>query len=53
MGSGIAVNSFGVNDEKWKQAVTTQLNLLQHTSNLYYTYPQVNLAKLLCKKSGM
>ncbi len=53
MGSGIAVNSFGVADEQWKQAIIAQLDKLQHTSNLYYTYPQVELAKLLCKKSGM
>lgn len=53
MGSGIAVNSFGINDKKWKEAIVAQLNKLQHTSNLYYTYPQVKLAKLLSKKSGM
>ena len=53
LGSGIAVNSFGVNDSVWKEAVISQLNQVQHTSNLYYTLPQVKLAKLLCEKTGM
>ena len=53
MGSGIAVNSFGIGDPVWKQAVTAQLDLVQHTSNLYYTEPCVKLAKLLCEKTGM
>ena len=34
MGSGIAVNSFGIGDPVWKAAVTAQLDLVQHTSNL-------------------
>ena len=46
-GSGIAVNTFGVNDEVWKKAVTDQLNKIQHASNLYYTRPQAHLAHLL------
>ena len=53
MGSGIAVNSFGIGDPVWKAAVTAQLDLLQHTSNLYYTEPCVRLAKLLCERTGM
>ena len=28
-GSGIAVNTFGVNDAQWKQAVVEQLNKIQ------------------------
>lgn len=50
--SGIAVNIFGVNDEVWKQAVIDQLNQVQHACNLYYTKPQVELAELLCQKTG-
>lgn len=50
--SGIGVNIFGANDEQWKQAVTEQLNKMQHACNLYYTLPQINLAKLLCEKTG-
>lgn len=53
MGSGIGVTAFGICDDKWKEAVTNQLNVLQHTSNLYYTKPCAALAKLLCQKTGM
>lgn len=53
MGSGIGVNSFGYCDKEWIDAVTAQLNKLQHTSNLFYTEPGVELAELLCEKSGM
>ena len=53
LGSGIAVNTFGFSDEKWVSAVTNQLNSLQHTSNLYYTSPCAELAKLICEKTGM
>ena len=37
LGSGIAVNIFGIADEEWAKAVTNQLTALQHTSNLYYS----------------
>lgn len=53
MGSGIGVTCFGFNDEEWKTAVTNQLNMVQHTSNLYYTSPCAMLAKTLCEKTGM
>ena len=53
MGSGIAVNTFGIADDEWVNAVTMQLNTLQHMSNLYYTRPCAELAKLLCEKTGM
>ena len=53
MGSGIAVNSFGIADPVWKAAVASQLDKVQHTSNLYYTEPCVALAKMLCEKTGM
>lgn len=52
MGTGIGVNIFGVGDREWVSAVTNQLNTLQHTSNLYYTEPCVNLAQILCEKTG-
>lgn len=51
--SGIGVNSLGFSDAGWVQAVTAQLGKLQHTSNLYYTAPCIEAAKLLCEKSGM
>ena len=53
LASGIAVNTFGYADSEWCEAVTKQLNSLQHTSNLYYTDPCVELAKLICEKTGM
>ncbi len=53
LGSGIAVNTFGASDDQWKNAVIKQLELIQHTSNLYYTRPCAKLAELLCQKSGM
>ncbi len=52
MGTGIAVNTFGVGDKAWIEATTAQLSALQHTSNLYYTEPCAVLAKLLCEKTG-
>ena len=52
MGSGIAVTSFGLADDEWANAVTAQLTRLQHTSNLYYTEPCANLAKMLCDRTG-
>lgn len=51
--SGIGTNSFGACDDEWVKAVCTQAQTLQHTSNLYYTAPQVKVAKLLCEKTGM
>ena len=51
--SGIGTNSFGACDPLWVKAVTEQANKVQHTSNLYYTEPQVKLAKLLCEKTNM
>lgn len=52
-GSGIGVTAFGIADEEWKAAVIEQLGRIQHTSNLYYTEPCAELAKLLCEKTGM
>lgn len=53
LGAGIAVNSFGYADEAWQEAVIAQVKTLQHTSNLYYTQPCVELAKTLCELTGM
>ncbi|MCQ2553416.1 MAG: acetylornithine/succinylornithine family transaminase [Clostridia bacterium] len=53
MGTGIAVNTFGVCDDEWKNAVIAQLDKVSHTSNLYYTEPGAQLAKMLCEKTGM
>lgn len=51
-GSGIAVNTFGACDPVWREAVTKQISLLQHASNLFYTQPMAELAKLLCERTG-
>ena len=53
MGSGIGVTAFGIADDEWQAAVAKQLGKLQHMSNLYYTEPCAELAKLLCAKTGM
>ena len=53
MSTGIAVNTFGFSDSEWVSAVTEQLRLLQHTSNLYYTEPGAKLAELICTKTDM
>lgn len=53
MGSGIGVTAFGIADEHWKNAVIEQLSKVQHTSNLYYTEPCAQLAKMLCERTGM
>ena len=53
LGSGIAVNIFGVADDEWQKAVTRQLSVLPHTSNLYYSEPCSTLAELLCERTGM
>ncbi|MCR5829594.1 MAG: acetylornithine/succinylornithine family transaminase [Lachnospiraceae bacterium] len=53
LGSGIAVNSFGICDDEWKKAVIDQIDSVTHTSNLYYSSPQAKLAKLLCERTGM
>ncbi len=52
MGTGIGVSVFGVGDKEWVEAVTEQLNTLQHTSNLYYSSPCAKLAQALCEKTG-
>lgn len=52
LGSGIGVNSLGYADEQWSAAVAKQAQTLQHTSNLYYTKPCVELAQKLCDKTG-
>ena len=48
LGSGIGVNSLGYNNKNWIKAINNQLNKLQHTSNLYYNKPYIELAEKLC-----
>ena len=53
LGTGIAVNTFGAADSDWINAVNKQLNKIQHTSNLYYTKPDTELAEMLCRRTGL
>ena len=53
LGTGIAVNTFGVADPEWAAAVSAQLNAVAHMSNLYYTGPCAKLAAELCRRTGM
>ncbi|KAG6775564.1 hypothetical protein NC652_013490 [Populus alba x Populus x berolinensis] len=47
MTSGIAVNALGHCDPDWVKAVADQAHVLTHVSNVYYSVPQVELAKRL------
>lgn len=49
--AGIAVNALGYGDPGLTQAIQHGANGLIHTSNLYYTAPQIELANLLTEKS--
>lgn len=51
-GSGIGTNSLGFCNEGWMKAVSEQLRKVQHTSNLFYTLPDVMLAERLCRETG-
>ena len=53
LGTGIAVNVFGMCDEPWIAAVEAQLHKFQHTSNLYYSAPCAQLAQMLCERTGL
>ncbi len=53
LGTGIAVNTFGIADDEWIAAVTDQLSRIQHTSNLYYSEPCATLAEMLCDRTGV
>ncbi len=52
LSSGIAVNTLGMADDGWADAVYAQLKKCQHTSNLYYSEPCATLAEILCKRTG-
>ncbi len=53
LSTGIAVNTFGFCDKEWQNAITEQIGILQHTSNLFYTNPCADLAEMLCERTGM
>ena len=50
--SGIGVNCLGYADKGWADAVSEQAHKLQHTSNLYSTQPDVEVAEKLCEYTG-
>ncbi len=50
--SGIAVSNIGHCHPEVVKAIQKQAEILMHTSNLYYTKPQIELAKLLYQVSG-
>ena len=50
--AGLGVNSLGHCHPEVVAAAKEQLGRLVHTSNLYYTEPQVKLAQLLVEKGG-
>jgi acetylornithine/N-succinyldiaminopimelate aminotransferase len=49
--AGIAVNVLGHNHPAMQAAITDQAAKLIHTSNLYYTEPQLELAELLIQSA--
>ena len=49
--AGIAVNALGYGDPGLTAAIQSAASGLIHTSNLYYTAPQAELAAALCEKS--
>lgn len=51
MAAGIAVNALGHTDERWYNTMVAQAGKLTHTSNLYHTVPQVDLARRLVQNS--
>lgn len=53
MCAGYGANSLGYADPEWLDAVISQLNKFQHTSNLYYHEIGGIVAEKLVKKSGM
>ena len=49
--SGIAVTALGHSDDQWLATVAEQAGRLTHVSNLYYTVPQIELARRLAENS--
>ncbi|OHD06833.1 MAG: acetylornithine aminotransferase [Spirochaetes bacterium GWD1_27_9] len=51
MASGIAVSAIGHSNRDFVRAIKSQAENLVHTSNLFYTIPQLELAKKLVENS--
>ena len=50
--SGIGANSLGFCDTAWANAVSAQAHTVQHTSNIFYSIPQTDLAEALCQQTS-
>lgn len=50
--AGIGVNSLGFANDEWAKAVCEQVQTLPHVSNLYYSKPGSEVAKMLCEMTG-
>lgn len=51
--AGIAVFALGYSNDRYKNALKSQIDKIIHTSNLYYNEPAVEAAKLLTKAAGL
>lgn len=51
--AGIAVNALGYSNEEYKNALKNQVDLLLHTSNLYYNVPVIEAAQKAAAASEM
>lgn len=51
--SGIGVNSLGYCEDGWVNAVSSQLNTIQHMSNYFYCAQASKLAEKLCTLTGL
>lgn len=51
--AGIAVTTLGHGDPELCRAVSQQVETLAHTSNLFYTTPQLEVAQRLVENSGL
>ena len=51
--AGIAVQSLGYANKEYNEALKHQIDLLIHTSNLFYSKPPIEAAQKLVKASGM
>ena len=51
--AGIAVYALGYNNRQFNDALKEQIDLIIHTSNLYYNEPAVMAAEGVCEVSGM
>ena len=49
--AGIAVNCLGYGNKKFIDAVSSQLELFNHCSNIYYNKPQTAVAEMLIENS--